>query len=162
MVRRCLGVPRQSPTRIDHISDQEREEQEAFLSLAQVICDKLNGADLDGAIQIAFHNENNAGSVERRREIFVYKLKTIIDDNRHATADSLRIVKLCGQIAESVMRCEQYVEIFRNKGFKSSLSEASKTMSELESCMLFVGTDFGLNKTVRPLFSEIEETWSEM
>ena len=127
-----------------------------------MICDKLNGADLDGAIQIAFHNENNAGSVERRREIFVYKLKTIIDDNRHATADSLRIVKLCGQIAESEMRCEQYVEIFRNKGFKSSLSEASKTMSELESCMLFVGTDFGLNKTVRPLFSEIEETWSEM
>ena len=115
---------RQSPTRIEDISDQEREEQEAFLSLAQVICDKLNGADLDGAIQIAFHNESNAGSVERRRpprEKFVYKLKTIIDDNRHATADCLRIVKLCGQIAKSVMRCEQYVEIFRNKGFKSSL-----------------------------------------
>ena len=87
-------------------------------------------------------------------------LKTIIHDNRDATADSLRIVKLCGQIAKSVMLYEQCVEIFRNKGFKSSLSEASKTMSELESCMLFVGTDFGLRKNVRPLLSEIEKDLS--
>ncbi|CAD6246442.1 unnamed protein product [Miscanthus lutarioriparius] len=149
-------------TETEEISDQEREEQEAFLSLAHVICDKLDSADLDGAIQIAVQNENNAGSEEQRREAFVEKLKTIIDDNRHATADCLRIVKLCGQIAKSVMLCEQYVKIFRNKGFKSSLSEASKTMSELESCMLFAGTDFGLRKTVKPLFSEIEKTWSEM
>ena len=147
MARRCLGVPRQSPTsslfaywsqpnltdhtrafssdnklalaelispetnqrtdsRIEDISDQEREEQEAFLSLAQVICDKLNSADLDGAIQIAVQNENNAGSEEQRREAFVEKLKTVIDDNRHATADCLRIVKLCGQIAKSVMRSD--------------------------------------------------------
>jgi hypothetical protein len=35
-------------------------------------------------------------------------------------------------------------------------------MSELESCMLFVGTDFGVKKTVRPLFSEIEETWAKI
>ena len=33
--------------------------------------------------------------------------------------------------------------------------EASKTMSELESCMLFVGTDFGLRKTVKPLFLKL-------
>jgi len=142
-------------TETEEISDQEREEQEAFLSLAQVICDKLDSADLDGAIQIAVQNENNAGSEEQRREAFVEKLKTVIDDNRHATADCLRIVKLCGQIAKSVMLCEQYVEIFRNKGFKSSLSEASKTMSELESCMLFAGTDFGLRKTVKPLFLKL-------
>jgi len=81
---------------------------------------------------------------------------------RNPTAYSLRIVKLCGQIAKSVMLCEQYVGIFRNKGFKISLSEASKTMSELESCMLFAGTDFGLRKTVRPLLSEIEKTCPEM
>jgi len=149
-------------TEIKEISDQEREEQQAFLAFAQVICDKLNSADLDGAIRNAVQNESNAGSEEQRREAFVDKLKTIIDGNRNLTADSLRIVKLCGQIAKSVMRCEQYVQIFRNKGFGSSLFEASKTMSELESCMLFVGTDFGPKKTVRPLLSEIDKTWSEM
>jgi len=127
-----------------------------------VICDKLDSEDLDGAIQEAV-DQNSAGSEEQRREAFVDKLMTIIDDNRrHATPDCLRIVKICGRIAKSVMRCEQYVEIFRNKGFKSSLSEASKTMSELESCTLFVGTDFGPKKTVRPLLSEILESFGQI
>ena len=148
-------------TEIEEISDREREEHEAFLSLAQVICDKMDSADLDVAIQSAI-DQNNAGSNEQRREAFVDKLKTIIDDNCHPAADSLRSVKLCGRIAESTMRCQEYVEHLRNKGFKSSLSEASKTMSELESCMLFVGTDFGLKKTVRPLFSEIEKSFGQI
>jgi transposase len=153
---------RQNNSRDDHtgteeISGQEREEQEAFLSLAQVICRKLNSEDLDdldGAIQNA--------SEQKRRDAFVNKLKMIIDDNSHATPDCLRIVKLCCQIALSVMRCEQYVEVFRNKGFMSSLSKAWATMCELESCMLFLGTDFGLSKNVGPLFSEINESFRQI
>jgi hypothetical protein len=39
----------------EEISDEEREEQEAFLLLAQVICDKLNSADLNGAIRNTEH-----------------------------------------------------------------------------------------------------------
>jgi len=159
---RLAALLRQSPTGTEEISDEEREEQEAFLSLAQVIFDKLNSADLDGAIQNAIQNAHNPGSEEQRREAFVDKLKAIIDGNCHPTADCLRIVKLCSRIAESTMRCQQYVQIFRNKGFKSSLSKASETMSKLESCMLFVGTDFGLKKTVRPLFSEIEKSFGQI
>ncbi|CAL4996368.1 unnamed protein product [Urochloa decumbens] len=121
------------------LSDQQSEEQEAILSLTLVISNKLNSADdLDYAI------DNTIG-----REAFVDKLKSILDDNGEATPDSLRIVKLCGQIAESTMLCQQYqqyAEHYRNKGFESSLSKASETMSRLESCMLFLGTDFGLKK----------------
>ena len=70
-----------------------------------MICDKLNSADLDGAIQSAV-DRNSAGSEEQRREPSVDKLNTIIDGNRNPTAYSLRIVKLCGQIAKSVMRSD--------------------------------------------------------
>ena len=144
-------------TETEEISDQEREEQEAFLSLAQVICDKLDSADLDGAIQIAVQNENNAGSEEQRREAFVEKLKTVIDDNRHATADCLRIVKLCGQIAVSMMQRNQYTEYFKNQEFVKSLSEARKIMSNLESCVLFAGRDHGLRNMARPLLLDLEK-----
>jgi hypothetical protein len=131
-------------------SDQQNGEQtatnelqEAFLSLALVICDKLISADV-------VDQEKALGG-----EAFVLKLKTIIDDNCQSTADSMRIVKLCGHIAASTIQSQQYAEHFRNKEFVQSLSKASKVMSSLESCMMFVGTDFGLKKTVRPLLSEV-------
>lgn len=120
-----------------------KELQEAFLSLALVICDKLISADV-------VDQEKALGG-----EAFVLKLKTIIDDNCQSTADSMRIVKLCGHIAASMIQSQQYAEHFRNKEFVQSLSKASKVMSSLESCMMFVGTDFGLKKTVRPLLSEV-------
>ncbi|CAL4994490.1 unnamed protein product [Urochloa decumbens] len=119
-----------------------KELQEALLSLAQAICGKLiNAGD---AVQV------NVGG-----DIFVAKLKTIIDDNFKPTADSLRIVKLCGSIAASMMQCQAYAELFRNKEFVQSLSKASKIMYSLESCMMFAGTDFRLKKTIRPLLSKI-------
>ncbi|RLM69229.1 uncharacterized protein C2845_PM17G04180 [Panicum miliaceum] len=120
-----------------------KELQEAFLSLALVMCDKLISADV--AVQ-----EKALGG-----ESFVLKLKTIIDDNCQSTAGSMRIVKLSGHIAASMMQSQQYAEHFRNKEFVQSLSKASKIMCSLESCMMFVGSDFGLKKTVRPLLSEV-------
>ncbi|CAN6362558.1 unnamed protein product [Urochloa humidicola] len=126
------------------------ELQEALLSIDLVICDKLISAD--DVIQ-----EKALGGDE-----FVVKLKTIIDDNCHPRADSLRIVKLCGRIAASMMQSQPYAERFRNKKFSQSLNKASKIMSNLESCMIFAGTDFRLKKTVRPLLSELEKKISDL
>lgn len=46
-------------------------------------------------------------------------------------------MKLCGQIAVSMMRCS------------------------LESCMFFAGTDCGLKKTARPFLSDLEKELEE-
>ncbi|CAL4985327.1 unnamed protein product [Urochloa decumbens] len=138
-------------------SDQQNEEQaapkelqEALLSLALVICDKLI----------------SAGDIVRLNalggEAFVMKLKAVIDGNCQPTAESLRIVKLCGRIASSMMQCQPYAELFRNKEFVQSLSKASKIMSCLESRMMFAGSDFGLKKTIRPLLYELEKDVYEL
>ena len=124
--------------------------QEALLSIALVICDKLISAD------DVIHEKALGG------DAFVMKLKTIIDDNCQLRADSLRIVKLCGRIAASMMQSQPYAERFRNKKFAQSLIKASEIMSNLESCMIFAGTEFGLKKTVRPLLSELEKKVSDL
>ncbi|CAN6374592.1 unnamed protein product [Urochloa humidicola] len=128
----------------------KKELQEALLSLALVICDKLISAY--DVIQ-----EKALGG-----DAFVVKLKTIIDDNCKASADSLRIVKLCGRIAASMMQSQPYADRFRNKKFAQSLTKASEIMSNLESCMIFAGTDFGLKRTVRPLLSELDKKISDL
>ncbi|CAO2152747.1 unnamed protein product [Urochloa humidicola] len=137
--------------------DQQNEEeaapkelQEALLSLALVICGKLITAR--DAVQL-----NALGG-----EAFVMKLKAVISGNCQPTADSLRIVKLCGRIAAAMMQCQLYAELFRNKEFVQSLSKASKIMSCLESRMLFAGNDFGLQKTIRPLLYELEKEVYEL
>ncbi|KAL6868246.1 hypothetical protein ACP4OV_015091 [Aristida adscensionis] len=121
--------------------------QEAILSLMLVICDN-SPDDFDKVV------EEKLG-----RSTFVAKLKMTVEENCNATtAGSLRIVKFCGQIAISIMqRNNQYMEHFKNKKFIKSLSESSKIMSNLESCVLYAGTDFRLKKAVRPLLIDIEE-----
>ncbi|TVU26289.1 hypothetical protein EJB05_28828, partial [Eragrostis curvula] len=123
-----------------------KELQEAFLSLALVICDKLSAED--------FHNAVKKNAQEH---IFVAKLKAIVDKNCQATANSLRIVKLCGQIAVSIMRCNQYTAHFKDQEFMKSFSEASKIMSS----MLFAGTDLRL-KSARPLLADLEKKALEL
>ncbi|KAL6868244.1 hypothetical protein ACP4OV_015089 [Aristida adscensionis] len=117
----------------------------ALLSLMLVICDNSLD-DFDKVVEEKLgHNA------------FVAKLKTIVE-NCHATAAGcLRIVKLCGQIAISIMQRNQFMEHFKNQEFIKSLSEPSKIMSNLESCVLYAGSDFRLKKTFRPLLIDIEE-----
>ncbi|CAL4899269.1 unnamed protein product [Urochloa decumbens] len=121
--------------------------REAFLSLALVILDKLVSVDdFDNAVQ-----KEGVGPAA-----FVGKIKTIIEDNCQGNAGSLRIVKLCCRIAEPMMKRDQYAQHFRNTGFVELVSNVSKNMSNLESCMLLAETDFGLKKTVRPTLSDLK------
>ncbi|CAL4899270.1 unnamed protein product [Urochloa decumbens] len=144
-----------SPADQDKSSDAGNEEQtttsklmrEAFLSLALVIRDKLISADdFDDAVQ-----KEGLGPAA-----FVAKMKTIVEENCQETAESLRIVKLCGRIVEPMMQHDLYAQHFRNIEFVKSLSKASTIMSNLESCMLFAETDFGPRKTVRPTLSVLK------
>ncbi|KAF8745634.1 hypothetical protein HU200_013428 [Digitaria exilis] len=122
--------------------------QEAFLSLALVTRDRLVSADdFDHAVQ-----KTGVGPGE-----FVARIKAIVEDNCEETAESLRIVKLCWRIVEPMMERDRYAQHFKNKEFVKSLSNASEIMSNLESCMLFAGTDFKRNKTMRPLLFDIEK-----
>lgn len=136
-------------------SGQGNDEQTAidellgeFLSLTLVIYDKLISTDdFEDAVQ-----KEGLGNGE-----FVVKLKTILEENCKETVPSLRIVKLCGQIAASMMSRNQYTEQFKNQGFVDSLSETTKIMSNLESCILFADTDPQLKKIATPLLSELEK-----
>ncbi|CAL4899243.1 unnamed protein product [Urochloa decumbens] len=121
--------------------------REAFLSLALVIRDKLITAeDFDAAVK-----KEGLGP-----GAFVAKMKTIVEENCQETAESLRIVKLCGRIVEPMMQRDLYAQHFRNTEFVRSLSKASTIMSNLESYMLFAETDFGPRKTVRPTLSVLK------
>ncbi|CAO2141190.1 unnamed protein product [Urochloa humidicola] len=79
------------------------ELQESFLSLTLVIYDKLISTDdFDEAVQ-----KKGLGNGE-----FVVKIKTILEENCKETVTSLRIVKLCAQIAAIMMSRNQYTEHF--------------------------------------------------
>jgi hypothetical protein len=123
------------------------ELQEAFLSLTLVICEKLiiSADDFVEVVQKIAPGESE----------FVAKLKIIVEENCEATANSLRIVKLCGQIAVTMMRRSQYMAHFKDQKFVETLSEASRIMCNLESCMLFAGTDGGGKKTGRGLLWDV-------
>ncbi|XP_020166350.2 uncharacterized protein [Aegilops tauschii subsp. strangulata] len=123
------------------------ELKEALLSLTSVIFDKLiiSAEDFDEVAQKVAPGEGE----------FVAKLKTIVEENCDATANSLRIVKLCGQIAVTMMRRSQYNTHFKDQKFVETLSKASRITCNLETCMLFAGTDCGAKKTARPLLSDL-------
>ncbi|CAD6340958.1 unnamed protein product [Miscanthus lutarioriparius] len=120
--------------------------QEKLLSLTLVMYAKLENADFSIALQ-------NNGSA------FVAKLKSMVEENCQATVCSLNIVKLCGQIALSMMQRNQYTEHFKHQEFVKSLCKARKIMSNLESCVLFAGTgrDHGLRKMAWPLLFDLEK-----
>ncbi|CAN6356179.1 unnamed protein product [Urochloa humidicola] len=151
-----IEIQETSPTVDQNKSSDSRSKQqlttakftrEAFLSLALVIRDKLvNADDFDNAVQ-----KEGVGPAA-----VVGKIKTIVEDNCQANAESLRILKLCCQIAEPMLQRNQYAQHFRNTGFVELVSNASKNMSNLESCMLFAETDFGLKNTVRPTLSDLK------
>lgn len=148
-----------SPREQNKSSDQGNEGQTAakqalqakLLSLTLVMYVKLGTADFSNVLQKQYN-----GSA------FVAKLKTMIKENCQATVGSLNIVKLCAQIAVSMMQCNQYTEHFKNQEFVKSVSEARKLMSNLESCVLFAGRDHRLRKMARPLLMDLEKEARKM
>ncbi|KAG2566021.1 uncharacterized protein LOC120681410 [Panicum virgatum] len=117
--------------------DDMKELQQALLSLTLVI-----------------HETVPLLQESASRDAVVDKLKAIVDDNcQEMTPVSLRIVKLCCQIVTSRNRCTTREQ---KKEFLESLSKASKAMANLESCMLFAGTDCGMDKIAWPLLSDLE------
>ena len=84
---------------------------EAFLSPTLLIYDKVISADdFDDVLQ-----------KNTKQHIFVARIKTIVEDNCQPPAESLRIVKLCSQIAVSMMWRSKYTEEFRNQEFVKSV-----------------------------------------
>ncbi|XP_048559175.1 uncharacterized protein LOC125539707 [Triticum urartu] len=135
-----------SPDQANEELKAKMEFREALLSLTFVMCDKLITADdFDDVVR-----NSNIGEVK-----FVAKLQAIVQENRDARADCLRIVKFCGQIV--VLMLERGQVTARLKLCVESLRETSEIMSDLESCMLFAGTDCGVKKTARPLLSDLVE-----
>jgi hypothetical protein len=76
-----------------------KELQEALLCLTLVIYEKMINAD--GFAIVVQAKAPGQGA-------FVRRLRTIVEENCQRTPISLRIVKLCGQIAVSMMRNNQY------------------------------------------------------
>lgn len=139
---------------------QENEDQiltngllEASLSLILLIYDKMISVD---GFDDVFQERAPADQ-------FVARLKTIVEENckGKAASVSLRIVKLCGQIAISMMQRQRnrYTAHFRDQDFLRSLSDASAHMCNLESCcMLVTGTNnCRMRKNARPLLTHIEK-----
>ncbi|PNT63999.1 hypothetical protein BRADI_4g23330v3 [Brachypodium distachyon] len=145
---------KQLPKQKDQIksSDQANEEQmvlvewqEALLSLTLVIRNKLITPEVAPEISL--------GDGE-----LVAALNTIVQDNLRITTSCLRlrIVKLCGQIALLMIPGSQYTMLTQYTELVKSLSTASELMSNLESGMLFAGTDYGMKNSVRPLLFDLE------
>jgi hypothetical protein len=112
-------------------------------------------------------NENNAGSEEQRREAFVDKLKTIIEDNCQPAADCRRIVKLCGQIAKSVWTvCGNLLE---TRGLRVHCLKLRKPCLNLKAACFSLGLISDsrrlLGRTFRPKLRKVlvrYRTWTNM
>jgi len=129
----------------DEMQTDLKSLQEALLSLL------LRINNLIGADSVALVVQEKAPG----EGAFVSYLKTVVEENyEDITPTSLRIVKLCGQIAMSMVQHNLYTAHFKKQKFVQSLSTASDNMSELESCMLVTGTNYPM-KPVRPLLSAV-------
>ncbi|XBH58910.1 hypothetical protein VPH35_080263 [Triticum aestivum] len=137
-----------SPDEVNEERNAQMEFREALLSLTLVLYDQLLSAD---------DFDDVARKVPLGEGEFVSKLKTIVGLNCEPTADRLRIVKLCGQLVVLVLKRSSQDTTLQFKECVQSLSRASGIMSNLESCMLFAGTDCGMKTTARPLLSNLAE-----
>uniref|UniRef100_A0A0E0R598 Uncharacterized protein n=1 Tax=Oryza rufipogon TaxID=4529 RepID=A0A0E0R598_ORYRU len=142
-----------SVERVNEDESEMKKMQEALLSLTLVLLGEFNGAERS-APMIPGNGPDGA---------FLERLKDIVDNycQCQLTPISISIVKLCGQIAKSVMRGNRCTND-QKKEFVESLSKASETMANLETCVLFTGNDCGMERIGRPLLSDLEEELKDL
>lgn len=86
------------------------------------------------------------------------KLKEIIEINQDIEPDCLRIVKLSCHVVIRIAKLKpSCVMEFNRHSFEKVLSEAAKTLSDLDNCMLFAGDDREVTKPVKSLPALVKE-----
>ncbi|KAL6849988.1 hypothetical protein ACP4OV_020615 [Aristida adscensionis] len=73
---------------------------------------------------------------------FAENIKAVIKENSYATPACLAMLKTISEMVILLMEHGHYIQDIRDKNIIDTLSEASKAMAGLESCMLFDGMNF--------------------
>ncbi|KAF7012254.1 hypothetical protein CFC21_026462 [Triticum aestivum] len=132
-LRKALGqllpVQQDAPsTSRSHINN--RTLQATLLSLVVTICVN-NNINLAGILL--------SQTPPDTLEDFVVRLKNMVEDNMYGTHMCLAIQKLTCKMVTEFMKHDRNVEVIDRHNIVGTLLEASKTMAELESSMLFAG-----------------------
>ncbi|RLN29719.1 uncharacterized protein C2845_PM05G00980 [Panicum miliaceum] len=147
-----LCIPRETNNGNTSSSTRNGEQQEekefmvALLSLAVVICDRM----------VDEHDFTCAASGDM--VLLVTKLKGIIETNNDTTVECLSTVKLSCQLIVSMVQLRpSCTQVFIEQNFKHLLSESSKSLSNLDNCMLFDADYHQVTKTDMPLASLVKQ-----
>ncbi|CAL5077790.1 unnamed protein product [Urochloa decumbens] len=114
------------------------------------------------SLAVVMYNENVVSRedfADGIHEALVVKLVKILKANKHSTSECLRVVKLTCQVVIAMVQVKpSCINHFNGHNLRGTLAEASKTMSEVDDCMLFVGNDREVIKPAeRSLASLVKE-----
>jgi hypothetical protein len=133
--------------------DEEQQEEKAFvvalLSLTVAICDRMVDA----------HDFTCAAPHDTVFDDLVKKLKDIIETRTNSTVECLRMVKLSCQLVVSIVQLKpSSVKVFIDHNFVDVLSKSSKSLSDLDNCLMLFDADYLQVKTAdKPLVSLVKQ-----
>ncbi|CAM0148818.1 unnamed protein product [Urochloa decumbens] len=125
---------------------EEKEFMVALLSLAVVICDRMIDA------------QDFTSASGDMLVLLVTKLKEIIETNSDTTVEFLSAVKLSCQLIVSMLELQpSCIIVFMEHNFKHVLSGSLKSLSNLDTCMLFDAEYHQVTRTDKPLASLVKQ-----